>query len=168
MEEGEKKKKKQLVHISISTRVTIRERLRLRLVIVAVEGIPAIAGESFTGNAKEKCLSSLFLLSSVPPIPPSDSLPPSPPLLFRARTLIIFKRTSKSGRFLRNSADGLLPFTAKIYFCITNFNGQIMQPHCRPGPLSTDSVQMIFHERQQSSSSVTFFFFFRLLLKCFS
>lgn len=96
MEEGEKKKKKQLVHISISTRVTIRERLRLRLVIVAVEGIPAIAGESFTGNAKEKCLSSLFLLSSVPPIPPSDSLSP-PPLPFSfARARLLFSNAPRN------------------------------------------------------------------------
>lgn len=107
-----KGRKKQLVHISISTRVTIRERLRLRLVIVAVEGIPAIAGESFTGNAKEKCLSSLFLSLSVPFFP----LPFPPPRTIMRSRLLFFKRASKSLQL----ADGLLP--GKIYFYITGLD----------------------------------------------
>lgn len=152
MEEGEKKKK-QLVHISISTRVTIRERLRLRLVIVAVEGIPAIARESFTGNAKEKCLSSLFL--------PSIRSSPSPSLS-RARLLFSNAKSSKSGRFLRGWTftfyrENLLlyyGFQRTDYATALQAGGAFVHGQC-----ANDFSRV-------SSSSVTFFF--QLLLKCFS
>lgn len=150
MEEGKKKKKEEIARSYFNLNQGNHSReASLRLVIVAVEGIPAIAGESFTGNAKEKCLSSLFLslspfsvLASPPSVPSPFSLPTQSASCAR---LLFFKRTSKSLQLV----DGLLPFTRENL--LLYYGSQRVAQLVGGGDLCSRmfSVQMIFHKRKR-------------------